>query len=351
MARAGWTWSADLRFESWEDLARQLRMEQSMSVCSIVYGSDVGGCTAPLKENGQAYLRWLQAGCFNFLTRSHCAGVDKHPWNYGSTIEAFAKKILEWKYMLLPYIYTAAYEMHQTGYPLHRPLVLSYPSDSSVYNKADEFMFGDWMLIAPVINGNNDTGNSDTARNIYLPAGTWVDYKDGKTIYKGPLTLNNYSAPLDIVPIFVKAGAIIPMQPVMEYVGQRPIDLLTLDIYPAGYSSYIMYEDDEETYDYLNGAYCKTKYECVESGTIVKVKINSRVGSYTPDNRDYMLKVHNRTGGILDVKLNGTSLPQTTYSALSGGSKGYAPDADKKLVWVRIDDTGVDMSVEIMYKN
>ena len=148
--RYAWTWSADLRFEDWGDMLAQLRMEQSMGLMGVVYGSDIAGCAGTLGGNGESYVRWLQMEIFSFFTRSHVDGSeDKEPWSYGAAAEAASAKWLRWKYSMLPYIYTAAYEMSRTGVPLHRPLVFDYRTDPAVVELADEFLFGDCSRSRP----------------------------------------------------------------------------------------------------------------------------------------------------------------------------------------------------------
>jgi alpha-glucosidase len=351
MQRCAWTWSADLRFESWSDLQYQLRMEQNMGLCGVVYTSDIGGCDAPLNNNGEAYLRWLQAEVFNFYTRTHFNAdnvASKYPWAYGATIEAHAKKWIEWKYRMLPYIYTAYYNYMQNGSPLHRALVYSYPNDSKVFNMADEFLFGDWMLVAPVVTGNNTSGASDTKRNVYLPAGTWIDYTDGKTTYTGAQTLSNYNAPLGVVPLFVKAGAILPMQPVMQYVGQTQASPITLDIYPGGSSSYTMYEDDGISFNYESGTFAKTTIECKAGSDISTVTVKARQGTYNPGARDYLIKMHLVTA-LNSVLVNGTALGSKTYSELSGGQNGWNYDAANNIAFARFADSATTMTVEFRH--
>jgi alpha-glucosidase (family GH31 glycosyl hydrolase) len=321
-------------------------MEQSMGLMGVVYGSDIGGCAGTLGGNGESYARWLEMEVFNFFTRSHVNGSeDKEPWSYGPAAEAAAAKWLRWKYRMLPYIYTAAWEMSRTGVPLHRPLVFEFRTDPAVRDMADEFMFGDWMLVAPVVHGD-ESGATDTSRSVYLPAGRWIDYRDGATAYDGPTTLSDYHAPLDDVPVFVKAGAIIPMEDWTEHVGERPLDLVTLDVYPHGASAYTRYEDDGETLAYRDGAYCTTRFESEEAAGAVAFTIRGRTGAYTPHPRDYLLVIHGDRASVQDVRLNGTPLAATTPGGLDAGERGWAPDDATGTLRVRFEDTGGEIRVE-----
>ena len=349
LQRCSWTWSADADWnlqDGWDLLRRQMRWESNMGLGAIVYGSDLGGSGGPAGE--QSYLRWVQMEIFNFFTRNHSGGEGKEPWLFLS-VEAHIKKWIEWKYTMMPYIYTGAYDMSQNGSPIHRPLVYEFTDDSSVYNMEDEFMFGDWLLVAPVLNGT-DANTSDLSRNVYLPMGIWIDYKDGQTTYTGGATLEDYYADLDTVPIFVKAGAIIPMQAVMQYIGEKPVDLILLDTYPSGNSSYTMYEDDGNTYNYETGAWMKTKFSCATDGSKVTFTIHPKQsggGSFTPEARDYLLKVHTDFGNIASVNLNDVVLPSKTFNELKAGQSGWCQDIGNKLVYVRVYDNGAKNTIQI----
>ncbi|MCU0858633.1 MAG: DUF4968 domain-containing protein [Pontiellaceae bacterium] len=341
--RYAWTWSADLKFDEWDDMLAQLRMEQSMGLMGVVYGSDAAGCAGTLGGNGESFARWMQMSVFNFFTRSHVNGCeDKEPWSYGAKAEAAVTKWLRWKYSMLPYIYTAACEMNRTGVPLHRPLVFDFPDDPQVRNMADEFLFGDWFLVAPIVNGDTN-GCTDVERSVYLPEGRWIDYRDGRTVYEGPKTIDSYNAPLEDIPIFVKAGAIIPMEDWTEFVGERSLDLVTLDVYPWGTSSYTRYEDDGESLDYQKGEYCQTRYECVEQGSAVTFTIRARNGKFSPPNRDYRVVLHSCSGVPAEVTLDDKPLNEVTSEELNAGTVGWTRDAGKATLTVGFPDTGSEI--------
>ncbi len=178
---------------------------------------------------------------------------------------------------------------HETGVPATRAMILEYPKDPVTWGKATQYQFmnGEWLLVAPVY-------KSQAKRDsIYLPKGTWYDYWDGKTI-AGNTWLNNYPAPLDKLPVFIKAGAIIPMYPQMNYDGEKKTDSLTLAIYPQGNTSFNLYEDDGKTRDYKKGAYANTLIRVVKTKAI-EVTINAAKGHFKGQlaNRVYLLDVHN----------------------------------------------------------
>jgi alpha-glucosidase len=191
---------------------------------------------------------------------------------------------------LTPYMYTYCEEAHQTGVPTSRAMVLEFPKDSVTWGTKTQYQFmnGEWILVAPVYKSG---GRRDS---IYLPEGRWFDYWDG-TVYAGQRWLTNYDAPLDKLPLFIKAGGIVPMYPPMNYDGERPADTLTLDIYPFGKSSFDLYEDDGITRQYRSGAYARTRIE-VNSSRSTAVRIDAKKGSYNGDfqKRFYLLMLHTK---------------------------------------------------------
>lgn len=209
-------------------------------------GTDVGGfgsdCTPEL------FARWIQVGCFSPLFRDHCAiGCRvQEPWQFGEEILTISRKYMNLRYELLPYIYDLMYECEQTGLPIMRPLVLEYPEDENVRNRNDEFMLGDRILVSPVV----EQGAAE--KLVYLPEGTWYDYWTREALEGGQSYIRK--APLDVCPIFVKAGAVIPKYPVRTHVGEDKDDLLILEAYP-GEGTYIHYQDNGEDFAYRQGEY------------------------------------------------------------------------------------------------
>ena len=201
----------------------------------------------------ELYVRWVQFGMFSPIAMVF--GFDhpfyKLPWGYGDDGLRNFKKYDSLRYKLLPYIYSNAYTQHKTGRPLMSGLVIDYQDDGNVYDIGDQYMFGNNMMICPV------TVKGAKTRSIYLPEGNWVDYWTGKE-YTGKKYIHVVT-PLDTIPIFVKAGAIIPMQPTMIYVGEKPVDVITVEIFPNKNSSFELYEDDGTSLQYQQGNFAITK--------------------------------------------------------------------------------------------
>ncbi len=219
----------------------------------------------------------------------------KQPWIFGDPYAAYNRRYLKLKMRLTPYLYTYSREAYDTGVPTVRAMVLEFPDDPVTWSKRTQYQFmsGEWFLVAPVYE------DSPVRNDIYLPAGKWIDYWDG-TEHFGPTTLNAYAAPLDKLPLFVRAGAIVPMYPEMLYDAEKPKDPVTFDIYPFGKSSFSLYEDDGKTQEYRAGAFARTPIE-VEApksldvaGNQIVVRVGAAKGKYLdmPAGRSYLVDVH-----------------------------------------------------------
>jgi len=245
-------------------------------------------------------VRDLQWKCFTpaLMTMSGWAsnnkqGIkDKQPWLFGEPFTSINRKYLQLKQQMTPYMYTLCAEAYQSGVPAVRGLVLEYPDDPVALGPETgyEFLLGKDLLIAPVYKPE------DYRDSIYFPAGTWIDYWDG-TPYQGNQWISEYHAPLDKLPLFVRAGAIIPIYQPMMYDWERPTDTLTLDIYPQGHSEFIMYEDDGLTRDHRNGAFATTRFECKLADNApgeLSVKIHPAEGDFKGrlKERTYLLRIH-----------------------------------------------------------
>ena len=245
-------WTGDTN-STWESLALNIPMFTSLGLSGEPFvGSDVGGFIG--RGNGELLVRSYQVSFLAPFCRNHKVidGYDQEPWRFGKYYEDIIRKYLKLRYALLPFLYTTLEEAHRTGVPLFRPLLLNYQDDESTYNLDDQFMVGDDLLVAPI------TKPDVTRRLVYLPAGSWYDYWTNKKYAGG--TMISVEAPLDTVPMFVRAGAIIPVGPTLNYVGEKPVDPITFNIYPdaAGNASTTLYEDDGLSPAYKNGAFRRT---------------------------------------------------------------------------------------------
>jgi alpha-glucosidase (family GH31 glycosyl hydrolase) len=237
-------------------------------------------------ETGELYARWFQLGAFSPIFRSHGWVWREHvPWAHGPEVEAICRRYAELRYRLLPYTYTLAWHAHTLGLPLMRPLVLNYPRDPRTWTLDHEYLWGDDLLVAPV------TREGATAWPVYLPDGEWFDFWTGER-HAGPggVTL---AAPLDRLPLLVRAGAILPLGPVVQHTGERPLDELTLQIYPHATSRFELYEDDGRTNAYRRGVYALTSIVCTAEPARISVRVDAPSGdrSVVPPGRRYRLRL------------------------------------------------------------
>lgn len=271
----GWIWSGDIR-SSWKTLAAQIEvgLNSSLSV-SPFWGTDIGGFYpgADREYTGELYARWFQFAAFCPLFRSHGRTWQLHlpwGWNTGKTgpvesrpvpdaselhnaaVEPICRKYLDLRYRLMPYTYTITREAHDTGLPLMRALWLHYPNDSQAVTLGEEYLWGRDLLIAPVVE------QGAKSRRLYLPEGKWFDWwsnreVEGKRWIERPVDL-------ETVPIYVRAGAIIPLDPVRQYVGQPVTQPTTVRVYPGADGSFTLYDDDGESLGYLNDSDSRTSW-------------------------------------------------------------------------------------------
>ncbi len=221
----------------------------------------------------------------------------RHPWLLGEELEGVFTFYARLRYRLLPYIYSMAHVAARTGLPIMRAMPLAFPDDPASDELQSQYMFGQWFLTSAF---------TDT---IHLPAGEWTDYWSGEH-HTGPTDLEVSFPAGRGGPLFVRGGAIIPEWPEMQHVGQRPVDEITLDVYPHGDSSFTLYEDDGESYAYLEGEVATTLIECV-AGATTTLSIHPREGEHAgmEQHRSYRIRVH--LDEPTSVRLNGTDVPRS----------------------------------------
>ncbi|HVT82576.1 MAG TPA: TIM-barrel domain-containing protein [Phycisphaerae bacterium] len=268
-----WMWSGDTQSQ-WNTLRDQVWIGQNVGLSITPYwGSDTGGFYTTNETSGELYARWLQFSAFNGSFRSHGRIWRlRLPWGWGLSdmgfledqrnyppqsemnnpaIEPIAKKYIELRYQLIPYTYTLTREAYDTGMPLMRALWLHYPADKQAWGQSEEYLWGRDMLIAPVYEKGAAT------REIYLPAGTWYDFWDNSP-HPGGTTVNR-SVDLATMPIYVRAGAIIPVDPVRQYMTQPVTEPTTLKVYTGANGEFTLYEDDGNSQGYMQNKGTWTK--------------------------------------------------------------------------------------------
>ncbi|MBK8881933.1 MAG: glycoside hydrolase family 31 protein [Bacteroidales bacterium] len=278
------------------------------------------------------YLSLTVAGERTLSTQT---GIEMADWNY--------RHYGKLRYRLMPYIYTYAREATINGTPLVRALVLENQNDTKTYDSFCEYLLGKEILIAPLW--------SDTTfyRDIYLPEGEWIDLSDDIT-YTGKQTIN-FHAPIDKVPIFVKAGSIIPMAPDNQHYIDEIKSPLTIQIYPKGRSSFELYEDDGESYDYEKGIFSTIAFSSEEITNGLIIKKEAPAGKYVIPEKEFVICVHKKPGAK-DVMCLGSELPHCRsveeFNVLKAG--WLQEDDGKKLLWIKVDSKAADkFEVKVSY--
>jgi len=246
-------WTGD-NVASDEHMLLGTRLVNSMGISGIPFtGTDIGGFAG--EPSPELYQRWMSIGAFTpfFRVHSMIGSKDREPWSFGEDVEANVKAILERRYQLLPYLYSCFFESSQSGIPINRSLAIHYTHDPFIYlpEYQNEFLFGPSILVAPV-------PSTQRYSKIYLPEGTWYRWGSDE-MCKGKSEIIT-SSTLDSLPVFMKGGAIIPIQSTLQYTDQKTTDTLYVHIYNGKTkTSFTYYEDDGKTYDYQSGKFLKAE--------------------------------------------------------------------------------------------
>src|SRR5262245_51005223 len=273
---AAFLWSGDV-YTTWETLKTHVPVAVNTGLTGIPYwGTDIGGFVPTKEYTGELHVRWFQFGAFCPLFRAH--GRTWHlrlPWGWNTgelghneianytggaanpdpselrnaEVEPICRKYLELRYRLMPYLYSAVRETHETGLPIMRALWLHYPDDATAVARGDQYLWGRDMLVAPVVE------KGATERRLYLPRGHWYDFWTEEKIEGG----REVSKAVDLatMPSYVRAGSIIPMGPVKQYTAEKVDGPLTLVIYPGADATFALYEDDGATFNYRSGEFMR----------------------------------------------------------------------------------------------
>ena len=268
-------WTGD-NTSNWKHLKIANIQCQRLSISGFSFvGSDVGGFAE--QATGELFVRWLQLGVFHPLYRVHSIGentegdsevnqkekapsisMDQEPWSFGEEFTSLAKYAIELRYQLLPYIYTAFWQYTKNGNPMVKSLSFYDQTDPILIKREREFIFGEQILVSPVVK------KGKTTQKLYLPKGLWYHYWSGAS-FNGNQKIT-IEAPLSQIPIFIKAGSIIPHYPIRQNTDQKPVDELTLHVYfKDGNEFSQLYEDEGDGFAYKNDKYSLKDYEFIGS--------------------------------------------------------------------------------------
>ena len=303
----------------------------------VDYPIDLSAAFIAEAVDSELYQRWVEFSAFSPVFWWHGWQGLRFPWEYGDQSLETTRKFLQLRYRLLPYTYTYTRLAHDTGVPLVRGMYLDYPDQEGSYTYRHQYMFGLEMLAAPI----SEPGyGKPVLKDVYLPEGEkWFDFFTGK-IYEGGQAIP-YSCPLERMPLFVRAGSILPMAPDMEYSDQRPLDPLILDVYAGKPASFRLYEDDGMSLAYRQGGHAWTPISFTRgAGNEYKIEIGPSEGEYKGQAKDrrYEVRVH----GLLkpeSVSLDGRELREGRPDECGAGCGGWVWDERTRVTTLRLSQT------------
>jgi alpha-glucosidase len=246
----------------WDQLRLSISMALNMGLSGVpMIGPDIGG-------SPELFTRWLQAASLMpfFRANSRLATQPQEPWVFGQPYEVINRLTIELRYKLLPYLYSVVAQAREYGWPVVRPIFMAEPDNPAIRNIDDSYLLGDVLLVAPVLEPGA------VRRSVYLPAGRWYDYWSNELLEGGETIA--VPAPLERLPLFVRAGAVLPCWPEMQYVGEKPIETLTYRVYPGNFET-VLYEDLGEGLEYLHGDYRWLYLSCAWEDSLLV--INRRI--------------------------------------------------------------------------
>ena len=267
----------------WDSLAFQPWFTATAANVGYAYWShDIGG-HMPGAVDPELYTRWVQFGVFSPILRTHTTknpDSERRIWAYPEPYSSVLRSSFQLRYALQPYIYTEARRTYDTGVAFLRPLYYDFPEANEAYTSKDEYLFGDQMLAAPVV-ASADKISGLSSQKIWLPEGEWIEWPTGRH-FSGPTAIDR-SFSIEQTPVYLKAGAIVPMQPPMLYTGEKPVDPLIVNVWPlapGSSRSYSLYEDSGVSTEYQRGVFAHTPIKASQTGDTLRVEIGPVEGSY-----------------------------------------------------------------------
>lgn len=290
------TWMGD-NVATWEHLAIANNQAQRMAMSGFSFaGSDIGGFAE--QPQGELFARWIQLGVFHAFCRVHSSGDhgDQEPWVFGTEITDIVRKFVEIRYQLLPYLYTAFWNHINHGTPILKSLVLYDQEDVATHYRSDEFIFGDSILVCPILEPNSK------GRRMYIPRGNWYNFWTDEVVEGGREVW--VDADLDSMPIFIKEGAVIPKYPVQQYVDEKKFNKITLDVYfKIGKEKSQLFDDAHDGYDYKKGRYSLRTFKVTGKKNELILQQHKQ-GKFDADYNNFNIVFHNLPFKITSVQID-----------------------------------------------
>ncbi len=340
-------WTGD-NTSSWAHLRLSIPMLCGLGMSGVSFaGADIGGfagnCTPEL------FARWIQLGVFYPFCRTHTMMLSRaqQPWSFGRRVLRIAREHIRLRYRLLPYIYNAFHENSLTGIPVMRSMALEFDDDDKCLSMDDQFMFGPDLMIAPVME------RGARSRSVYLPRCNWFDFYTGVK-YTGGTDVQG-EAPLDRIPVYVRAGSIIPMAPVVQCTDNYRADPLLLHVYPGNDTKLSLYEDDGISYPAGN-AYILTDFAFDESGSGMKLTGKTRSGGESgkemiATRKNITVFFYSSDKYPKKISHNGRALHEAWLEDLPGEEPfhGWLWDRGKKILAVGFNNNNEDFTIDIEF--
>ncbi|NMA73716.1 MAG: DUF5110 domain-containing protein [Bacteroidales bacterium] len=313
------TWSGDVR-STWEVFRKQIPTGLNFSLTGIPYwNTDIGGFftwdydgEVNNKAYHELYTRWFQYGTFLPMQRSHGSGVKKEIYNLGKKgdwVYDSEEKYIHLRYALLPYMYSTAWEVTNNSGSFLRALFMDFNEDKKVHNISNQYMFGKAFLVTPVTKNMYVFSDKDRwedpyedfskigVQEVYLPKDTkWIDFWTGET-FNGGQTVTK-EVPIDIIPLYVRAGSIIPYGPKVQYSTEKRWNNLEIRIYPGSNGEFVLYEDENDNYNYEKGAYSTIKFNWDDSKRTLSISERSGEFKGMLKSRKFNIVVVDSNNGI-----------------------------------------------------
>ena len=330
----------------WDSLAFQPWFTATAANVGYAYWShDIGG-HMPGAVDPELFTRWVEFGAFSPILRTHTTknpDSERRIWAYPEPYSSILRSTFQLRYAMQPYLYTEARRTYDTGVAFLRPLYYDWPEEDAAYASRNEYAFGEQMLVAPVVAAADKVTGLAT-ESVWVPKGEWIEWPTGKHL-TGPATVER-SFSIDQTPVYLKAGAIVPMQPPMRYTGEKPVDPLIVNVWPlapGATSSYEVYEDSSAGVAYQNGEFARTPIKAGEAGDALWVEIGPTKGSYKgmPRSRAYELRLPADWPPVM-VLVNGVVLKPA-----SGSGKGWSFQGNTLTTIIPIPSTSVAAKVVV----
>jgi alpha-glucosidase len=315
------TWTGD-NSSTWNHLNMSTPMLLSLGLCGYaMVGDDIGGFAG--SPPADLLTRWFEVGALNPIYRDHTAKgtADQEPWVNGPQHEAIRRRYVELRYKLLPYIYSIVEESSRTGLPFMRPVFLDYPQAEDFYGNNRDFLFGRDLFVAPV------TTEMVDAEEVQLPPGDWYDYWTARKLSsKSKITLH---PALDEMPLYVRAGAIIPTQPLVQNTGEKPSGPLQLRVYAGDNCHGSLYEDDGHSFAYQRGDLLRVNYSCQVSPALITVTSTTEKNSFQPWWNSVEVSVFGVAAQPKEVRIGDRTIHEWRYDGQTHSVILNVPDALK----------------------